>query len=107
MPSVAVPASIMMAVGVASGIVTHRKEPRFWKASVVGGLAGAIVWVAGAMVLVVSTEGLGWTGMSSLVLIIKSFAITCTITFPASIVGGLIVRWIRNALSTSRTVPGF
>jgi len=49
-----------MALGVSSGIVAHRKVPGFWRASVVGGLAGTLLWIIGALAVVVPTEGLGW-----------------------------------------------
>lgn len=97
MPSVAVPVAVMAGLGVSAGILTHRKFPGFWRASLAGGLAGALLWVVGALVLVVPTEGLGWTGVESLYLLFKAFAVVSAITVPAALLAGFLVRWTRTA----------
>lgn len=104
MPSVAVPLAIMVGLGVSAGVAAHRKVPRFWKASVVGGLAGALIWIVGTLALVVPTEGLGWTGVESLFLLFNAFAAAFAVTFPAAILGGLLVRWKRASPRTKHMV---
>lgn len=97
MPSVAVPVAVMSGLGVFGGILAHRRVRGFWRASLAGGLAGALVWMVGALVLVVPTEGLGWTGVESLYLLFKAFAIVSAITVPAAILAGFLVRRTRAA----------
>ncbi|MBI4556628.1 MAG: hypothetical protein HY706_03525 [Candidatus Hydrogenedentes bacterium] len=93
MPSVAVPVAIMLGLGASAGAVAHRKIPGFWRASVVGGVGGMLLWIGGATVLVASTEGLGWEGVQSLRLLFKAMVITsCLTTLAATLAGILIPR---------------
>ncbi|MBI2423263.1 MAG: hypothetical protein HYV27_10570 [Candidatus Hydrogenedentes bacterium] len=100
MPSIAVPVGIMAACGFSTGWVAHRRIPGFLWASVLGGGAGALLWVAGALILVLPTEGLDWRGLESLASLLESLLMTSTITVPAALAAGLLARGFH-----ARTAP--
>ena len=105
MSNVAIPLIIMLGLGASAGVVAHRKIPGFWRASVVGGMVGMLLWIGGSLTYLALTEGLGRMDAASIHYLLKAVIITSSLTIPAAIAAGWLSR-LRYSPAESKAETG-